>query len=247
MLTGLKKRLAEKRLRSPLFDSDRLRRNLEEAYKTMWTRHQAGDPPWSFDVEANSKAAVAPPPAPPPNAPPAPRASVPPNPSCRATRLPRHLQRRSRGPVEVAAGRHITGMRRSSIGTIGASWSRAMSASSLTLSTCRTAVRSVTRPELGQVGRDAFEDEVDLAQQHPAFPNQRLAAHESLEGLKVGLGLARQMYHSERDHLAAQLLLVEKRAIAAIWPPPRGRAYGAGRRREMPTAAPFDIGSAASS
>ena len=67
MLTGLKKRLAEKRLRSPLFDSDRLRRNLEEAYKTMWARHQAGDPPWSFDVEANSKAAVAPPPAPPPN------------------------------------------------------------------------------------------------------------------------------------------------------------------------------------
>ena len=67
MLTGLKKRLAEKRLRSPLFDSDRLRRDLEEAYKTMWARHQAGDPPWSFDVEASSKAAVAPPPAPPPN------------------------------------------------------------------------------------------------------------------------------------------------------------------------------------
>ena len=65
MLAGLKKRLAEKRVTSPLFDSDRLRRKLEEAYTMMWARYQAGDPPWSFDVEANAKVAVAPPPAPP--------------------------------------------------------------------------------------------------------------------------------------------------------------------------------------
>ncbi len=66
MLAGLKKRLAEKRPTSPLFDSDRLRRNLEEAYTMMWARYQAGDPPWSFDVEASAKIAVPPPPAPPP-------------------------------------------------------------------------------------------------------------------------------------------------------------------------------------
>jgi protein O-GlcNAc transferase len=65
MLAGIKKRLAEKRLMSPLFDSDRLRRDLEEAYNVMWTRYEAGDPPWSFDVEASPKVAVAPPPPPP--------------------------------------------------------------------------------------------------------------------------------------------------------------------------------------
>jgi protein O-GlcNAc transferase len=67
MRAGLKKRLAEKRLTSPLFDSDRLCRNLEAAYSMMWARYQAGDPPWSFDVEASPKVAVAPPPAPPPH------------------------------------------------------------------------------------------------------------------------------------------------------------------------------------
>jgi protein O-GlcNAc transferase len=65
MLAGLKKRLAEKRLLSPLFDSERLRRDLEEAYKVMWARYEAGDPPWSFDVEASPKVDFAPPPAPP--------------------------------------------------------------------------------------------------------------------------------------------------------------------------------------
>jgi protein O-GlcNAc transferase len=68
MLAGLKKRLAEKRLLSPLFDNERLRRDLEEAYKVMWARYEAGDPPWSFDVEASPKAGMAPPPAPPRNA-----------------------------------------------------------------------------------------------------------------------------------------------------------------------------------
>jgi hypothetical protein len=68
MRAGLRKRLAEKRLRSTLFDSDRLRRDLEEAYRVMWARYAAGDPPWSFDVEANPKVAVAPPPPPPPAA-----------------------------------------------------------------------------------------------------------------------------------------------------------------------------------
>jgi hypothetical protein len=68
MLTGIRKRLAEKRLMSPLFDSDRLRRNLEEAYQVMWARYEAGDPPWSFDVEAGPRVAISPPPPPLPNA-----------------------------------------------------------------------------------------------------------------------------------------------------------------------------------
>jgi hypothetical protein len=41
-----------------------------------------------------------------------------------------------------------------------------------------------------EVGRDAFEDEVDLAREHPAFANQGFLAHEILERLEVGLGLA---------------------------------------------------------
>jgi protein O-GlcNAc transferase len=69
MLAGIRKRLTEKRLMSPLFDSDRLRRDLEEAYKMMWARHEAGDPPWSFDVEARAKIAISPPPPPPDAAP----------------------------------------------------------------------------------------------------------------------------------------------------------------------------------
>ena len=36
----------------PLFDTDLSRRHLEEAYTVMWARHQAGDRPASFDVEA---------------------------------------------------------------------------------------------------------------------------------------------------------------------------------------------------
>jgi protein O-GlcNAc transferase len=68
MLSGIRKRLGEKRLMSPLFDSDRLRRNLEEAYKVMWARYESGDPPWSFDIEGSPKVAVLPPPAPLPDA-----------------------------------------------------------------------------------------------------------------------------------------------------------------------------------
>ncbi|MEY9222041.1 hypothetical protein ABH974_002464 [Bradyrhizobium ottawaense] len=32
------------------------------------------------------------------------------------------------------------------------------------------------------VGGDAFEDEIDLARQHPALPHQGLGADELLEG-----------------------------------------------------------------
>jgi hypothetical protein len=70
MHSGIKKRLAEKRLMSPLFDSDRLRGHLEEAYKVMWARYEAADPPWSFDIEASPKLPALRPPAPPPASPP---------------------------------------------------------------------------------------------------------------------------------------------------------------------------------
>ena len=63
--------------------------------------------------------------------------------------------------------------------------------------------------ERRHVGRDAFEDEVDLAGEHPAFAHQRLLAHEVLERLEVRLGLAREMHHGEHGDLVAEPLLVE--------------------------------------
>jgi predicted O-linked N-acetylglucosamine transferase (SPINDLY family) len=68
ILAEIKKRLAENRLTCPLFDTDLMRRNIEEAYTVMWARRQAGASPESFDVEA--------PPPPPPPAPPAPEVAV---------------------------------------------------------------------------------------------------------------------------------------------------------------------------
>jgi protein O-GlcNAc transferase len=67
ILAEIKKRLAENRLTGPLFDTDLMRRNLEEAYTIMWARRQAGDKPASFAVEARAEV-VAPPPAPRPDA-----------------------------------------------------------------------------------------------------------------------------------------------------------------------------------
>jgi hypothetical protein len=62
ILAEIRKRLAENRLTSPLFDTDLMRRNIEEAYTVMWARRQSGNNPESFDVEAP---APPPPPAPP--------------------------------------------------------------------------------------------------------------------------------------------------------------------------------------
>jgi predicted O-linked N-acetylglucosamine transferase (SPINDLY family) len=59
ILGEIKKRLAETRTTSPLFDTDLMRRNLEEAYITMWALRQGGRRGQGFDVEA-------PPPPPPP-------------------------------------------------------------------------------------------------------------------------------------------------------------------------------------
>src|SRR5215211_3155840 len=65
-----------------------------------------------------------------------------------------------------------------------------------------------------QVWSDAFEHEIDLAGQHPAFAHQRLRADEIFERLEVGVGLARQVHHGEHGHLIAKALFVEQRTVS---------------------------------
>ena len=50
LLGGLRARLAENRLSSPLFDTDRFRRHIEAAYLTMWELWQRGERPRGFAV-----------------------------------------------------------------------------------------------------------------------------------------------------------------------------------------------------
>jgi predicted O-linked N-acetylglucosamine transferase (SPINDLY family) len=50
MLSGLKQKLADNRLRCPLFDTDLFRKNLESAYLTMWQAWQKGQTPTGFAV-----------------------------------------------------------------------------------------------------------------------------------------------------------------------------------------------------
>jgi predicted O-linked N-acetylglucosamine transferase (SPINDLY family) len=52
LLDAIRQRLARNRLTTPLFNSDRFRRNLECAYQEMWARSQRGEPPRSFAVGA---------------------------------------------------------------------------------------------------------------------------------------------------------------------------------------------------
>jgi predicted O-linked N-acetylglucosamine transferase (SPINDLY family) len=51
LLEELRGRLARNRTRVALFDSDRFRRHLESAYRTMWETRRRGEPPRTFDVE----------------------------------------------------------------------------------------------------------------------------------------------------------------------------------------------------
>lgn len=50
LLAATKSKLARNRATFPLFDSDRCRRHIESAYRTMWERYQRGEPPASFAV-----------------------------------------------------------------------------------------------------------------------------------------------------------------------------------------------------
>ena len=53
-LARIKKKLARNRETQALFDTKRYTRNLEAAYSAMWRRHQNGDPPASFAVDATT-------------------------------------------------------------------------------------------------------------------------------------------------------------------------------------------------
>jgi len=54
LLARIKGKLARNRETHPLFDTARYTRNLEAAYVKMWLRHQNGDPPASFAVDATA-------------------------------------------------------------------------------------------------------------------------------------------------------------------------------------------------
>jgi len=51
LLAELRARLQRNRESAALFDSDRFRRHLESAFRTMWETWQRGDPPRSFAVD----------------------------------------------------------------------------------------------------------------------------------------------------------------------------------------------------
>jgi predicted O-linked N-acetylglucosamine transferase (SPINDLY family) len=49
-LAAIKRKLSDNRSNCALFDTDRFRRNIEQAYVQMWRRWQAGEPAQSFAV-----------------------------------------------------------------------------------------------------------------------------------------------------------------------------------------------------
>jgi predicted O-linked N-acetylglucosamine transferase (SPINDLY family) len=53
-LARIRKKLARNRETHPLFDTARYTRNLEAVYSAMWRRHQNGDSPASFAVDATT-------------------------------------------------------------------------------------------------------------------------------------------------------------------------------------------------
>src|SRR5262249_28899759 len=93
----------------------------------------------------------------------------------------------------------------------------------------------------------AFEDEIDLARQHPALAHQRLRAHEALERHEIRLRLAGEMDHGEDRDLVAELFLVEQRAVtldvAGLLERPD--TPQAGRRRDADPAGELHIGDSA--
>jgi predicted O-linked N-acetylglucosamine transferase (SPINDLY family) len=51
-LAAIKEKLVHNRTSRPLFDTDRFRRHFEAAFITMHERHQRGEAPASFSVDA---------------------------------------------------------------------------------------------------------------------------------------------------------------------------------------------------
>jgi predicted O-linked N-acetylglucosamine transferase (SPINDLY family) len=50
-LAVIKRKLAENRLNTPLFDTKLFTKHIEAAYSIMWERYQRGAPPESFSVD----------------------------------------------------------------------------------------------------------------------------------------------------------------------------------------------------
>jgi len=57
-LTALRRRLAQNRMRAPLFDTNLFRRHLEAAYAEMWLRSESGREPAAFSVPAPTPESV---------------------------------------------------------------------------------------------------------------------------------------------------------------------------------------------
>ena len=55
VLSGIRRKLQGNLRTTPLFDTDRFRRHLEEAYSTMVDIQRRGEPPRSFRVDRNPK------------------------------------------------------------------------------------------------------------------------------------------------------------------------------------------------
>ena len=93
----------------------------------------------------------------------------------------------------------------------------------------------------------AFQDEIDLARQHPAFPHQGLGAHERLERAQVGIGLARQVHRSEHRDVEAEPARIQQTAItldiASLLERPDPAQ--AGRRRNTDAFGQLHIGNSA--
>jgi predicted O-linked N-acetylglucosamine transferase (SPINDLY family) len=51
LMAAVRTKLARNRETHPLFDTPRLTRHIEAAYKTMWERHQSGLAPAGFAVD----------------------------------------------------------------------------------------------------------------------------------------------------------------------------------------------------
>jgi hypothetical protein len=98
-----------------------------------------------------------------------------------------------------------------------------------------------------QVGGDAFEDEIDLAVQHVAFPHQRPGAGAGLEGREIGFGLAGEADHGEDLHLEAECPGVERCVIAVDQSHLLERADPAqtGRGGDSDASGKLDVGHAA--
>jgi predicted O-linked N-acetylglucosamine transferase (SPINDLY family) len=60
LLHSLARRLEANRMTYPLFDCDRFRRHVEQAFTTMWDRYQRGESPEPFRVEATGGPAAPP-------------------------------------------------------------------------------------------------------------------------------------------------------------------------------------------